>query len=101
MNRRNQSWLESENILLKKHWGSKTLEQLSNLLGRSESGVEQQAEKLGLPKVRDNRVPVEIVEYIRTNADTMSGSEIGEKFGYSASRVYGIAQRYGIRFRKD
>ena len=96
---RGKSWTPERNQKLIELWDKHNIETLSRMLGRSEAGLFQQANKLGLPrKPKRNATPHEIIEFVRNNAKQMTGAEIAKKFGYTTQGIHSIAERYGISF---
>lgn len=96
-----QKWTQEEIEYLKKHIESDSYESIKkHLRGRSYSSIYNKVWELGL--IPDNvknykKVKKDQILFIIANCDTMTDTELGNKFGISAEAVSEIRKKHGIK----
>ncbi|EPP7093712.1 TPA: hypothetical protein ACYX6S_004219 [Klebsiella variicola] len=90
-------WSNREITYLVEYGNSKTLRELSALLGRSYDSVKLMRHRLGLVKRKSHRVwTMQEIEYLKSNAGSMVCRDIAKHLGRSESSVKGKAEYMGI-----
>lgn len=97
---RSQRWTEEEKTFIKDNYSSCSIKDIATRLQRSESGIRQQAYKLGLCQKYTHDVDQNTVNFVINNYNILSVDEIANKLELSRHMVQKIAKDNKLNSKK-